>query len=136
MPAAAGDQRAPIQFEAGDSAEFGLESAVEFVNAENEPVVEIKQVVYRRPLTDAATAIQGGAVASVGGATIRADGLIARFQRSSSVLRTASGRSPGTGTRLPSPSGISASRARINLACSARTLSPHARSRSSSRAAR
>lgn len=76
--AAAGDQRDPIQFEAGDSAEFGLESAVEFVNAENEPVVEIKQVVYRRPLTDAATAIQGGAVASVGGATIRADGLIAR----------------------------------------------------------
>jgi hypothetical protein len=77
-PVAAGEAREPVQFEPGDTAEFGLESVVEFVNEANELVVDIKRVVYRRPLTDAATALQGGAVAGAGGATIRADGLIAR----------------------------------------------------------
>lgn len=76
--AEAGEDAEPFQFEAGDTAEFGLESAVEFRNEEKDLVVDIKRVVYRRPLTDAATAIQGGAVAEAGGATIRAEGLLAR----------------------------------------------------------
>jgi hypothetical protein len=68
---------APAQYEAGDTDEFDLQTAVGLVE---EKVAEIKQVVYRRLLTDAATALQGGTVSSGAGGTISTAGLVARRQ--------------------------------------------------------
>lgn len=68
-------EREPAQFEAGDTAEFDLETAVGLADAK---VAEIKQVVYRRPLIDADTALQGGAIPTGGDAAIQASGLVAR----------------------------------------------------------
>lgn len=67
--------REPAQFEAGDMAEFDLETAAGLVEAK---VAEIKEVIYRRPLIDAGTAIQGAMIKTGGDAAIEARGLLAR----------------------------------------------------------
>lgn len=68
-------EREPAQFEAGDTAEFDLETAAGLVAAK---VAEIKEVVYRRPLIDAGTALQGGLIQTGNDAAIQARGLAAQ----------------------------------------------------------
>jgi hypothetical protein len=66
--------REPYQFEVGDTAEFDLETAAELAAAK---VAEIKKVVYRRFLVDAASALRGEAIQAGQESSVTAQGLTA-----------------------------------------------------------
>lgn len=76
LPARGGKEgeegREPYQFEVGDEAEFDLETAAELAAAK---VAEIKKVVFRRFLLDAASALRGEAIPTGKETTARAAGL-------------------------------------------------------------
>jgi len=66
------DAADPREFAAGDSGSFDLETALELRKLEK---AEIKRVFYRRPLTDAFTALRGGAI--IPEKNVQADGMLA-----------------------------------------------------------